>query len=272
MEPMRRELTKGSHGINIGSIRPKRPPFAEWPESGPTQGAFDKYRTTGAYHWAEASPVSWRYNAPLIARYRSVLRRIPAGATRILDVGCGDGYLTYLIAKRNPRAQITGIDDEESGIRQANAMTGRTGLRNLEFRHVVAGSTPFRDAEFPLVVLADVIEHVPQVPAMLRELKRILAVGGALIVTTPNRQPGSLWDSRHVKEYTPGELRDELAAFFSVDAVFGSWPMHYFKMWRRKRAGRIVLDLAARMGLNVFDSETGNPDQSYGQLIAVARK
>src|SRR4051794_18132232 len=47
----------------------------------PMQATFDKYVTTGAYHWAEGSPLNWRYNAPLIARYRSVLRRIPAGAT-----------------------------------------------------------------------------------------------------------------------------------------------------------------------------------------------
>jgi SAM-dependent methyltransferase len=235
------------------------------------QATFDKYVTTGAYHWAEGSPLNWRYNAPLIARYRSVLRRIPAGATRILDVGCGDGYLSYLIAKGNPRAHITGIDDEENGIRQANSMTARTGLRNLEFRHVPAGPIPFGDAEFPLVVLADVIEHVPQVPAMLRELKRVLAGGGVLIVTTPNRQPGSVWDVRHVKEYMPRELRSELEAFFSVDVVCGSWPMHHFKMWRRKRAGRIALDLAARTGWNVFDSEIENPDQGYGQLIAVAK-
>src|SRR5215813_1467196 len=111
------------------SVRHVRP-------SGPTPGAFDKYRTTGAYHWAEGSPLNWRYNAPLIARYRSVLRRIPAGATRILDVGCGDGYLSYLIAKHNPRAHITGIDDEASGIRQADSMTARSGLKNLEFHHV----------------------------------------------------------------------------------------------------------------------------------------
>ena len=235
------------------------------------QLAFDKYVATGAYHWAESSPFNWRYNAPLIARYRSVLRRIPAGATRILDVGCGDGYLSYLIAKGNPRAHITGIDDEASGIWQANTMTARAGLRNLEFRHAPAGRIPFGDAEFPLVVLADVIEHVPQVPAMLRELKRVLAAGGALIVTTPNRQPGSLWDPRHVKEYTPRDLRSELEAFFSVGAVCGSWPMHYFKMWRRKRIGRVVLDLAARAGWNVFDSEIGNADQSCGQLIVVAR-
>ena len=235
------------------------------------RGSFDKYVTTGAYHWAEGSPFNWRYNAPLIARYRSVLRRIPAGPTKILDVGCGDGYLAYLIARHNPQAHITGIDDEESGIRQANTMTARTGLRNLEFRHVPAGGTPFRDAEFPIVVLADVIEHVPQVPAMLHELKRVLAGGGALIVTTPNRQAESVWDTRHVKEYTARELRRELEAFFSVDMIWGSWPMHYFKMWRRKRAGRIVLDLAARTGWNVFDAEIGNPDESHGQLIAVAR-
>ena len=32
------------------------------------QVSFDKYLTTGAYHWAESSPLNWRYNAPLIAR------------------------------------------------------------------------------------------------------------------------------------------------------------------------------------------------------------
>jgi SAM-dependent methyltransferase len=252
-------------GSTPASVRHERP-------SGRALGAFDKYRTTGAYHWAEGSPLNWRYNAPLIARYRSVLRRIPAGASTVLDVGCGDGYLSYLIARGNPRARIIGIDDEESGIRQANAMSARTGLGNLEFRRVAAGATPFRDNEFPIVVLADVIEHVPDVPAMLHELERITAPGGALIVTTPNRQAGSVWDIRHVKEYTARELRGELEHYLRVDGVWGSWPMSRVKMWRRKRAGRIALDLAARMGWNAFDSEIPDPDESWGQLVAVARK
>jgi 2-polyprenyl-3-methyl-5-hydroxy-6-metoxy-1,4-benzoquinol methylase len=199
-----------------------------------------------------------------MVRCRIALRRIPAAATRILDAGCG-------VAKRHSQARITGIDDEESGIRQANVMTARTGIRNLEFRHVPAGATSFRHAEFPIAVLADVIEHLPEVPAMLRELKHILAGGGALIVTTPNRQPGSAWDARHAKEYTARKLRNELEASFSVDMILGPRPMHYFRMWRRKSAGRIVLDLAARAGWNHFDSEIGNPDRSYGQLLAVAK-
>jgi SAM-dependent methyltransferase len=257
--------TSSLSGSAPASLRHERP-------SGRTLGVFDKYRTTGAYHWAEGSPFNLRYNAPLIARYRSVLRRIPAGASRILDVGCGDGYLTYLIAKGNPLARIIGIDDEESGIGQAHAMSARTGLSNLEFRHVAAGATPFRDNEFPIVVLADVIEHVPEVPAMLQELERITAPDGALIVTTPNRQAGSVWDTRHVKEYTARELRSELERYLRVDGVWGSWPMSRVKMWRRKRAGRVALDLAARMGWNAFDSEIPNPDESWGQLIAVARK
>jgi hypothetical protein len=106
---------------------------------------------------------------------------------------------------------------------------------------------------------------------MLQEVKRILAAGGSLIVTTPNRQAGSVWDVRHVREYTARELRRELEAFFRVEMIWGSWPMRYFKMWRRKGTGRFALDLAARTGWNVFDSEIGDPDESYGQLIAVAR-
>ena len=107
---------------------------------------------------------------------------------------------------------------------------------------------------------------------MLRELERITAPGGALIVTTPNRQAGSVWDTRHVKEYTARELRSELEHYLRVDGVWGSWPMSRVEMWRRKRAGRIALDLAARMGWNAFDSEIPNPNESWGQLIAVARK
>jgi SAM-dependent methyltransferase len=235
------------------------------------EGSFDKYRVRGAYHWAEGSPLNWRYNAPLIARYRSVLRRIPAGSARILDVGCGDGYLSYLVAKANPSAHVIGIDAEESGIGQARAMTAQAGLSNLEFRHVAPGSMPFADGEFRVAVLADVIEHVPDVPALLQELKRVLAVSGMLIVTTPNRQPGGVWDTRHVKEYTPGELQIALAAFFKVDVVFGSWPMAHFRTWRRKRVGRVALDLAARTGWNLFDFEVADPNESFGQLIAVAR-
>jgi hypothetical protein len=48
--------------------------------------------------------------------------------------------------------------------------------------------------------------------------------------------------------------------------------MSRVKMWRRKRAGRIALDLAARIGWNAFDSEIPDPDKSWGQLVAVARK
>jgi ubiquinone/menaquinone biosynthesis C-methylase UbiE len=235
------------------------------------QGAFDKYLMRGAYHWAEGSPLNWRYNAPLIARYRSVLRRVPAASAKILDVGCGDGYLSYLIAKANPSALVTGIDAEESGIGQAKAMTAQAGLSNLEFRHVVPGSMPFADGEFRVAVLADVIEHVPDVSALLQELKRVLAVSGMLIVTTPNRQHEGVWDARHVKEYTAGELRSALGAFFKVDIVFGSWPMAHFRAWRRKRVGRVALDLAARAGWNLFDFEVAEPNESFGQLIAVAR-
>src|SRR5262245_12765683 len=121
------------------------------------QVSFDKCLTTGVYHWAERSPLNWQYNATLMVCCRSsVLRRSPAAATRILDAGCGDDHLTYLIAKPHSQALITGIDHEESGIRQANVMTARTGIRNLEFHHVRAGATPFRNAE--------VTEHLPEVP------------------------------------------------------------------------------------------------------------
>ena len=130
--------------------------LAQQQPSDQMQASFDKYATTGAYHWAEGSPFYWRDNASLIARYPSVLCRFPAGPTRFLDFGCGDRYLTYLITNRNPQAHLTGIDDE-----------------------------------FPIVVLADVIEHAPLIPAMLGGRTCVLG-GWRAHSHNANRQLGSV--------------------------------------------------------------------------------
>jgi SAM-dependent methyltransferase len=94
--------------------------------------------------------------------------------TDLLDVGCGDGYLLTQLASRID-AHLYGVDVYE--------------LETASWTYKMADITvglPFSDGMFDLVVLGEVIEHVPDPDYLLDEIWRTLKPGGKVIVTTPN--------------------------------------------------------------------------------------
>ena len=98
---------------------------------------------------------------------------------RALDVGCGDGVFTAELAARG--AQPVGVDVAEAALERARA--GNTGLN---FRRVpVDGPLPFADNAFDLAWASEVIEHVGDTARWLSEVRRVLAPGGRLLLTTP---------------------------------------------------------------------------------------
>lgn len=233
---------------------------------------FDKYDRYGAIHWLTTRRFGLIFNAPLVSRYRSVIRRIPEGKIRILDIGCGDGYLACKIAAKRPDSQVIGIESELKGVLIARQFAAMDSLSNVIFDQNEKEGLPFEESSFDVVVMTDVIEHLPDPVAMLQEIRRVLAPGGTAIITTPNRQDGSKWDVRHDHEYTTEELKSEIEKYLGPTEVFGSWPMRHVRSWRRKRIGRAFLDLSARIGLNFFDEEKVNPGNEYGQLTAVTQR
>lgn len=94
-----------------------------------------------------------------------------------LDVGCGSGWLTYLLAKRGFDA--TGVDLNPEAFEPPP-------LPNLSFRQGNATRLPFDDKSFDVVLANTVLEHTPQPQEVLLEMKRVLRPGGLLIVTGPN--------------------------------------------------------------------------------------
>ena len=137
---------------------------------------------------------------------RTVLERVmdelglPPGA-RILDAGCGSGRNMVELARRGT---VTGVELSAPSVEKA---------RERGCGEVIEGSVldmPFADGSFDLAVSLDVIEHLEDDLGALRELRRTVAPGGALLVTVPAYQ--WLWSghdeiNHHQRRYTRRSLQ-----------------------------------------------------------------
>ncbi len=169
---------------------------------------FSKYERSGAYHWRQTSNSLKHYNAWLAGRYTKVLELTAnLKPQNILDIGCGDGYLTARIARQFPASKVIGIDSSEIAIKMALEKTA--GINNLTFITESYENFLFKNS-FDLIICADVIEHLENYKGLIRNCFDLLEYNGYLILTTPIRIYKSPKDPFHVQEFSPEEIRNLL--------------------------------------------------------------
>ena len=107
-----------------------------------------------------------------------------AAPERVLDVGCGSGYLLRLLASRCPgAAELAGVDAAPGMIKAAAASAlSVPGRERLRFSVGVAEHLPFRDGSFDLVVSVTSFDHWSDQQAGLAECHRVLVSGGHLVL------------------------------------------------------------------------------------------
>jgi ubiquinone/menaquinone biosynthesis C-methylase UbiE len=148
---------------------------------------------------------------------RSFLREHVRPGDHALDLGCGDGRFTGLLAAAG--AQPVGADVAETALRRA-----RAAHPDIDFvRAEVDGALPLQDGAFDVVWASEVIEHVADTARWLSEVRRVLRPQGRLLLTTPNhsrlailiggleRYADPLSDHLHL--YTRKSLRQLLEEF-----------------------------------------------------------
>lgn len=130
------------------------------------------------------------------------------GAGSVLDIGCGAGRLGALL----PEAEVTGIDLDPAALARARAR--HAALPGHAFARMDALRLGFADATFDTVLLVDLLQDLADVPAALAEAARVLARGGRLLLTAPNRESLPLRALRRLALPVPGRG-------FSVQEVTG---------------------------------------------------
>jgi ubiquinone/menaquinone biosynthesis C-methylase UbiE len=155
--------------------------------------------------------------APDFERRRSFLLESLRAGERSLDLGCGEGDFTAVMAER--AALSVGVEVAQAAIERAARRHPGLDLRLAP----IDGPLPLTDSSFDLVWCSEVIEHVADTATWLSEVRRVLAPRGRLLITTPShgrlrvalagvaRFSEPLGDHLHL--YTRGSLTSLLREF-----------------------------------------------------------
>ena len=140
----------------------------------------DPNRSSLSFDWnpadySRSSPAQHQWAGELIAKL--VLR----GDERVLDIGCGDGRVTAMMAKNVPRGSVVGIDSSAEMIRFSRDHFPPDKNPNLSFMQVDAQKLTFHD-EFDLVFSNAALHWIPCHRAVLAGIRRSLREDGKMLV------------------------------------------------------------------------------------------
>jgi ubiquinone/menaquinone biosynthesis C-methylase UbiE len=105
---------------------------------------------------------------------------------RVLDVGCGTGVVTRLAAERTG-STVTGLDMNPGMLEVARSITSPE--MSIEWHQSSAEAMPLSDEAYDVVLCGLSLQFFPDKPAALREMRRVLAPGGRLVLNVPGRTP-----------------------------------------------------------------------------------
>ena len=158
------------------------------------------------------------------ARYLWASQRLSG---RVLDVACGTGYGSQILAHA---CDVNGADRDGDAV-----ATARARVPHGSFQIAEVPPIPYEDAEFDHAVCFETIEHVDTDAEVIAELRRVVAPNGHLLISTPNRAMTSPNDARpqnpyHAREYLLPEFVELLqrGGFDRIDV--------YFQRKERRRA------------------------------------
>ncbi|MEI7444261.1 MAG: glycoside hydrolase family 99-like domain-containing protein [Burkholderiales bacterium] len=186
--------------------------------------------------------------------HRYLLARALAAGRDVLDIACGEGYGSAILAAT--ARSVVGVDIDETAVGHARARYPR---QNLRFQPGRADRIPLADASVDLIVSFETLEHHDAHDAMLQECRRVLRPGGLLCISSPDRyeyseRPGTT-NPYHVRELSRSEFEQLLRRHFRHVRMFG----------QRVRCGSFVGPADAQPGaMRSFEAADGAIEETEG--------
>lgn len=204
--------------------------------------------------------------------------RASAGAPRVLDLGCGAGHASFAVAPA--AASVIAYDLSAQMLDVVAGASRERGLDNITTVQGDVARLPFDDAAFDLVLTRFSAHHWRDVPAALREVRRVLRPHGTLLVSdiiapeTPLHDSTLqavelLRDASHVRDYRRSEWTAMLAAAgfdhehisaWKLEMAFDSWVARMRTPPQRVAAIRDLFDTAPEETRGYF---AVRPDHSF---------
>ena len=161
-----------------------------------------KFRAVTPWGWSNA-----RREKVILDSVNQLLRATEPGGV-VADVGCASGHTLLTLAQSNPSHRFIGLDVARSFVDQAAQSAQEASIPNATFQTTDADSVSLPSGSVSGIILAEVLEHVPDPAALLTECTRTLGSGGWLLMSTPMRNgDGTLWGSlcrwTGVRTFTP---------------------------------------------------------------------
>jgi ubiquinone/menaquinone biosynthesis C-methylase UbiE len=170
-----------------------------------------------------------------------LLRRIPAGTRKLVDVGCGLATAAHALLPHLDDVAYVGVDADEQRLLEAGRLlAGCAYADRVELRAGRAERMPCADGEAGFALIVAMLQHVPDPAAVLKDVERVLSPGGVLVAVEP--------DHLSNLAYFDGVLEDVSAALRAL----------YAELRRRRQpadvaVGPTVAALADRQSLAVLE-------------------
>jgi len=202
-------------------------------------------------------------------KLRYLLEDLAPVRGKVLDVGCGAGAVAKAVKHERPDLQVFGCDISRTALDAASSKP-----EGVEFRLATAEHLPFADAELDFVWIFDVLEHVDDPDAVLRQVARVLKPGAGFHIVLPlEGEPrtlyrlvgtGTRWTAKvrhggHIQIFSADRF-EQLARGAGLEVTRRRWSYHgllqvldlaYFSWldWRGPVSGSVEDMAAERRGL-----------------------
>ncbi len=201
----------------------------------------------------------WKYMAApraRVGRIRKLTRDMAPGL--ICDFGCGNGALLLAVARDFPKARLVGIDLSPAQLERNRREHPKISWKEADLSAKLDDA--FFDEAPALGLSSEVIEHLDRPDAYLRNIHRVLAPGGRLILST---QSGKIRATErhvgHVRHFSAAEMKEALtrAGFSRVRVWNEGFPFHDLS--------KVLANLDPEKSIKSFDRDSYGP---YQRLVS----